>query len=262
MKLGTAAALLILAHLGCASGHSNAARPEGVVADAAAAAAFGPSADAGPPIDDSTLAAPCAATAFNPAFCAPELGELDDDAIVLWFETRGVKVDSFTYEACHEVLLGHEAEHALVCTSTLPIAFDKTLGMAGPIERLRDVGVVTVRNKQLFELVRLPLAFGDLGLSELLFSADYSVDASAVTFDLEAPAEQCLHARAALVPYWDDEVKKLRDNEGIPKGFKSVLIHATQVERASDITRINLICGAAGHYVVGQGGHLVKAPRR
>jgi hypothetical protein len=201
--------------------------------------------------------APCEEVVLQPGACAPARGDLTDDALHAWFDARGVKVEPAAYEACHEIAFGPQAEHALVCTSITGLVFDKALGIAGPFERRRDVAIVAVRQKRTVELVRLPLDFSDVSL--LLFSARYVVDAAAGTLDLQISPEECGAARTALGPHWDGEIRALRDNDSIEAAFKRQLVRATEVERTSDLQRINATCSAAGHYVPGADVRLTRS---
>ena len=210
----------------------------------------------------------CSPTLLQRDVCAPTHADLDldNDAIHAWFTVRGATMKEYTFERCREVVFGPSAEHVLVCIDMTPTAIDPILAIAGPVEHRYDLVVATARGDRRVELLRLPFAFGmnSTGYNsgpELLFSARYTVDATAGTLELVASPEECAAATEMLKPYWYDQIAELRANNGIPQGFRWQLIHADELERVSDAERIAATCRARGHYVRGRDGRLVKAAK-
>lgn len=253
VKTASCAAMLVL--LGCTPPHERPTGPPRHTETDAAAISATPVASVTPVSVEPAPPPACNSTHLQSGVCVPPLGDLQDDAIKAWFAKRGVTVDPSKYEACEDVRLG--PDHVLACTSTEPVVIDHSLGIAGPIERRREVELLTTRGTQPVELVRVPLALGDINLGEVLFSARYSVGDGA--FDLEAKPDECAAARVNLGPYWDAEIATLRANTAIEAAFLTQLVRATRLERTSDAAWITATCRAAGHYVL-SGDRLVKAP--
>lgn len=116
--------------------------------------------------------------------------------------------------------------------------------------------LATVRAKKRVELVVLPLDFG-VG-DQVVFTARYNVDKSGA-LDLVLGPQECSDAKKELNAWIEDQIKQLRDNDGIEPAFKKQLVAATNLEKTSDLARIDVICKAAGHYVLDPNGKVVLA---
>jgi hypothetical protein len=173
---------------------------------------------------------------------------MNEDAISAWLKARGSTEDA-NYEACRETPFG--SEQAIVCTRVGHIAIDRGLGIAGPVEFRREFVIATVRAKKRVELVVLPLDFG-VG-DEVVFTARFVVD-KAGAFDFVLGPNECSDAKTALGPWIEDQITQLRGNNGIEDAFKKQLIAATNLEKTSDLARIDAICKTAGQYVLGPNG--------
>lgn len=142
------------------------------------------------------------------------------------------------------------------CTRVGHVAIDKGLGIAGPVEFRREFVLATVRGKKRVELVVLPLDFG-VG-DKVVFTARYNIDKSGA-LDLILGPQECSDAKKELDVWIENEIKELRDNDGIEPAFKKQLVAATNLEKKSDLARIEAICKAAGHYVLDPNGKVVLA---
>jgi hypothetical protein len=210
--------------------------------------------DAPAQIVRASQTAKCAEPAIQPGTCVPAAGDMNEDAIAEWLKRRG-SMEDVGYEACRETPFG--SEQVLVCTRMGHTAIDRGLGIAGPVEFRRELVIATVRARKRTELLVLPLDFG-VG-DQVVFTARFTVDATGA-LDLILDPKECSDAKKELSAWIEGEIGKLRHNDGIEPAFKRQLVAATNLEKASDLARIDAICKAAGHYVLGPNGAL--APSR
>jgi hypothetical protein len=276
---GAAAALLVVA---CSRPQGSAARANAVgdgavapttpaEAGAAGAAAIAVPAEAGAAgavaiAVDAGAGGACVHPAYQPTTCMVPLGELEGEAIRGWFAARGVKVaETYPgYDAhCREVSFGPGATPALVCT--IDTFAPGPLGGNGPMAWHRDLRLLSVRNRQAFELLRLPIAFTEAlhWGQETLFAASYTVDTAAGTVDLLATPEECARAREGVAKYhqgWADQIAgsgSVRRLSGA--SFEAEQVAARRAQAQLDLAHLDKICKAVGHYVPGRGGRLERA---
>ena len=210
--------------------------------------------------DAGDAGATCIHPAYQSTTCLDPNGELEGEAVVGWFADHGAKVPEEYpgYLAqCREVAFGPEREPVLACTTAKFVP--GPLFGNGPMGDHRELRLLAVRSRKAFEIVRLPLAFTEaMGWDgDTLFSARYAIDQAAGAVELIATPEECEAARVGVAKYHRDWAKTLVPQ--VAAGLPRDQITARLTQGKMDDAQLTKICRAAGRYVPGRGGRLVRA---
>jgi hypothetical protein len=236
--------------------------PATAVASPAADAAAAPEAGAG--------TKPCVAPALQPRACVVSGGPVKGKGFVPWFAERGVerpadlrRLEAIEVEGCEEAAFGASRpshEKVLLCLAIEPEQVVTPLGPDGPTQLDTVLKVLTVRDRRLVELARLPIGLGSSEFGEPLFFARYELHAETGSLDLVVDKEDCQAASERLKAYWARTSAKHRGPE--PGPSDKHVADAVERERRAGEARIAAICRAAGHYVEGPDGRFVRSKER
>jgi hypothetical protein len=223
-----------------------AAKMASTLADSGSDATNAPTAGLG-----SEAAAPrCLAAVLQPGRCVPPPGALAGKSFGQWFAGQDVHdpkdlrtLDGLSVDGCEEVVLASPNERALACVTTEPVGVDPSLAMDGPTALNSSLRVLTVRDRRLVEILTVPIGVTSSEWGQLLFRARYALDGATRSLDVTVDPEDCAAANTRLATYWSEKIAEARR-----PGAQADLVHAMELERRHDASRVAAVCRAAKHY--------------